>query len=97
MGVPVITRPADYFATRHSASHLGNVGLSDWIAPDVDTYVTMAVARAADIAALATLRATLRTRVAASPLCDAPRFARNLTTALRGVWRQWCKENSNAR
>ncbi len=97
MGVPVITRPADYFATRHSASHLANVGLADWIAPDVDAYVALAAARAADIAGLADLRATLRPRLAASPLCDAPRFGRNLAAALRGVWRQWCEENGDAR
>ncbi len=96
MGVPVVTRPGDYFATRHSASHLANVGLGDWVATDVDAYVTLASSRAGDIAALAALRATLRARMRASPLCGGPRFARNLAEALRGVWRQWCEENSDA-
>ena len=97
MGVPVVTRPGDYFATRHSASHLANVGLADWIAPDIDAYVESAAARAADIPALAGLRATLRAQMAASPLCDGPRFGRSLTAALRAVWRQWCEESSDAR
>ncbi len=97
MGVPVVTRPGDYFATRHSASHLANVGLGDWIAPDIDAYVALAASRAADIPALAALRDELRQRAAASPLCDAPRFGRNLATTLREVWRQWCEENSDAR
>ncbi len=97
MGVPVVTRPGDYFATRHSTSHLCNVGLEDWVAADIDAYVELAASRAADIAALTVLRGALRTRMAASPLCDAPRFGRNLAAALRGVWRQWCEENSDAR
>jgi predicted O-linked N-acetylglucosamine transferase (SPINDLY family) len=96
MGVPVVTRPGDYFATRHSASHLANVGLGDWVAADIDAYVALATSRAADIATLAALRGTLRARMAASPLCDTPRFARNLTAALRGAWRQWCEEDSDA-
>ncbi len=97
MGVPVVTRPGDYFATRHSTSHLCNVGLGDWVAADIDAYVELAASRAADIAALAALRGALRPRMAASPLCDAPRFGRNLAAALRRVWRQWCEENSDAR
>jgi len=83
MGVPTVTLPGDSFASRHSLSHLCNVGLSDWVAADTAAYIAIAVARAADLPALATLRGTLRARVNASPLCDAPRFGRNLGTALR--------------
>jgi hypothetical protein len=35
------------------------------------------------------MRAELRQRVAASPLCDGPRMARELMDVLRGVWRAW--------
>lgn len=97
MGVPVVTRPGDYFASRHSTSHLSNAGLGDWVASDIDSYVKLAVERAGDIPALAGLRASLRRRVAASPLCDAPLFGRNLAAALRGAWRQWCEETGDAR
>ena len=45
-----------------------------------------------DVAALAALRAGLRPRAKASPLCDAPRFGRNLGAALRHAWRAWCAE-----
>jgi predicted O-linked N-acetylglucosamine transferase (SPINDLY family) len=91
MGVPTVTVPAEIFASRHSMSHLSNAGLADWVAPDVAAYVELAVAKASDIEALAALRARLRARVKASPLCDAPRFGRSLGTALRFAWREWCK------
>jgi protein O-GlcNAc transferase len=38
------------------------------------------------------LRAGLRENVRRSPLCDAPRFGRNLGTALRQAWQAWCLE-----
>jgi protein O-GlcNAc transferase len=92
MGVPTVTLPGEIFASRHSMSHLCNVGLSDWVARDAADYVALAVAKAGDVAALAALRADLRPRAKASPLCDAPRFGRNLGTALRHAWRAWCSE-----
>ncbi|TCI00001.1 tetratricopeptide repeat protein [Roseococcus sp. SYP-B2431] len=86
MGVPVLTLTGGSFAARHAFSHLSNLGLQDWAAFDEDGYVTQAIARAADPEALAALRATLRERMAVSPLCDAPRFGRNLGEALRRAW-----------
>ena len=90
LGVPVVTLAGRSFAGRHSASHLRNCGLSDWVAPDLAAYQEIAVARAADLAGLARLRRELRERAAASPLGDAPRFAAQLGAQLRNVWRQAC-------
>jgi predicted O-linked N-acetylglucosamine transferase (SPINDLY family) len=91
MGVPTVTVPSETFASRHSMSHLSNAGLADWVALDLATYVELAVRRTSDIPALADLRAGLRAHVKASPLCDAPRFGRNLSEALRRAWRAWCE------
>ena len=90
MGVPTVTVPGETFASRHSASHLSNAGLADWVAPDIAGYIDRAVAAAGDIPRLAALRAGLRARVKASPLCDAPRFGRSLGAALRAAWQDWC-------
>lgn len=91
MGVPTLTLPGETFASRHSTSHMCNVGLADWVAADLDDYVALAALKAADLGALAELRAALRRRMAASPLCDAPRFGRALGVALRQAWRDWCE------
>ena len=89
MGVPVITCPGETFASRHSLSHLSSVGLTETIARDLDEYVELAVSLAGDLPRLAVLRAGLRERMAASPLCDGKRFARNLVSLLHDVWQRW--------
>ena len=91
MGVPVVTCPGETFASRHSLSHLANVGLTETVAGDAREYVALAVRLAGDLPHLAALRAGLRQRVARSPLCDGARFAGHLAQRLRNVWRQWCR------
>ena len=90
MGVPVVVRAGDRYVSHMGESILHNAGLSDWIAPDASAYVDLALQKAADLGALAALRAGLRDRMLASPLFDAPRFARNLEAAWRGMWQTWC-------
>ncbi len=96
MGVPTITLPGETFASRHATSHISNVGLADWVARDLSHYADLAVVKAADLGALASLRAGLRARVKASALCDAPRFGRGFDAALRHAWRAWCAERRAA-
>src|SRR5262249_17882120 len=91
MGVPVVTWPGETFASRHSLSHLSNIGLTETIAENHGDYVDRAVRLAADLPRLAALRAGLRDRMARSPLCDGERFAGHLATVLRDVWQQWCR------
>ena len=92
MGVPMITKRGDRFIAHQGESILHNVGLPDWIAADNEAYVNVAAARATDLSGLATLRAKLRSRLLASPLCDAPLFARNLEVAFRGMWQTYCSQ-----
>jgi predicted O-linked N-acetylglucosamine transferase (SPINDLY family) len=89
MGVPVLTCPGETFAGRHSLSHLSNVGLTETVVRDHDEYVELGVALAHDLPRLADLRARLRGQMAASPLCDGPRFAAHLMQVLRKAWQQW--------
>lgn len=89
MGVPVVTLPQTMIAGRQSASMLANLGLHDLIAPDADAYVRAAARLAADLDALARLRAGLRERFRASPLADYARFTADLERAYRSMWRHW--------
>ncbi len=89
MGVLVVSCPGETFASRHSLSHLSSVGLTETIARDLKEYVELAVSLAGDLPRLAALRAGLRQRMAASPLCDGKRFATNFMSMLQDVWEQW--------
>jgi len=93
MGVPVVSWPGPTFAGRHAASHLKNVGLDDWIVDSEEAYVDLAVSWANRLDDLAVLRQGLRDRLAASPLCDGRRFARNLEAAFRHMWRTTLEED----
>lgn len=95
MGVPTLTLPGETFASRHSASHMSNAGLTDWVVPTLHDYIETAIAKASDPRSLADLRAGLRARVKASPLCDSARFGRSLAEKLRSAWREWCNERSS--
>ena len=90
MGVPTLTMPGDTFASRHSASHLSNVGLSEWIVPDRVAYLDRAAYWPGELQALERLRLSLRERVRSSPLCDGERFGAAFGHALRAAWRTYC-------
>jgi predicted O-linked N-acetylglucosamine transferase (SPINDLY family) len=85
MGVPVVTLPGDTFASRHSLSPLHNAGLGDTVAGDEEDYLRIAAALVSDAEALAKRRASMRSTIAASPLCDLDAFASGFVSALATV------------
>ncbi len=89
MGVPVVTLRGDRHAGRVGASLLTQLRLTDLIAGSAEEYVEIAASLAGDPARLADLRRSLRPRMAASSLCDAPAFARKVEAAYRTMWRRW--------
>lgn len=91
MGVPTLALHGDRYVAHMGESILQAAGLPEWIARDEDDYVAKAAGFAGDLDALAATRANLRERLLASPICDAPGFARKLEQAFRGMWRQWCE------
>lgn len=90
MGVPVVTLAGAAHAARVGCSLLGAVGLDDLVARDVDDYVRIAAALAADSGRRRELHASLRRRVASSVLVDGASFARRFESAVRMMWRDWC-------
>lgn len=91
MGVPTLTLAGDSMLARQGASLMGAAGLSDWIATDPVSFVEKAIAFSADPASLAELRASLRSKVARSPLFDGKRFAENFEVVLRGIWNEYAQ------
>ena len=90
MGVPVISLAGQTAVSRAGLTILTNVGLTELVAGSLEEYVKIAADLAGDLPRLAALRAELRQRMQASPLMDAPRFARNIEAAYRQIWRRWC-------
>jgi protein O-GlcNAc transferase len=93
-GVPVLTLPGATSCSRSSASLLSAVGLDDWVAKDADDWLSRAHRLCADVNALATLRASLRERVKASPITDTKNFVKALENQFISVWKKWCAERS---
>ncbi len=90
MGVPVVTAVGDAAVGRAGWSQLSNLGLTELAARDDDEFVQIAQSLAEDAGRLQALRAGLRPRLMASPLCDAPRFARNIEAAYERMWEAAC-------
>ncbi len=90
MGVPVVTLSGPTFASRHSTSHLRNVGLPELVTDTEQNYIDTATRLAGDVEELKQLRRQLRAKMKASALCDAQRYTRELERALRGAWESWC-------
>ncbi len=88
MGVPVVTLAGQTGVGRGGVSILSNVGMKDWIAQNPDEYVRIAADHAKDWRQLSVLRGTLRDRMRQSPLMDGPRFARDVETTYRDMWRR---------
>ena len=90
MGLPVVALRGNTFLSRASLSVLTAAGCPEFSAADEHDYVARCVALAADLPRLDALRRGQRERLLASPLLDAAGFARDIETAYRRMWRDWC-------
>ena len=92
MGVPLVSLAGGHMMARMGADLLSHAGLSELVVETEEAYAEVAVALAEDPDRLRRLRSGLRTRVQASPLMDAAKFAANFAEAMRGMWWHWCKQ-----
>jgi predicted O-linked N-acetylglucosamine transferase (SPINDLY family) len=90
MGVPVISLAGHTHCSRVGVSMLTNVGLGELVAGSPEQYVATATEVAKNPGQLKALRQGLRERVAASPICNAPVFVRDLEGLYRQMWRELC-------
>ena len=96
MGVPVVTLAGESIAARAALMFLTACGLQEWITYNRRDYVSLACAAAGDVQRLADLRPQLRARLLASPVCDAPRFARAFEGLCRAAWERFVDEPPGA-
>jgi protein O-GlcNAc transferase len=89
MGVPVVSLAGHTAISRGGLSILSQLGLTELVAHTPQEYVAIASALALDPLRLTALRASLRERIRASPLMDAPGFTRDFESILRQMWRRW--------
>jgi protein O-GlcNAc transferase len=86
MGTPVLTLAGQTTAGRAGQAILNTIGLEEFVAHTPDEFVETGSKLANDVPRLIKIRRTLRFRLAASPLMDAPRFARNMEAAYQQMW-----------
>lgn len=89
-GVPIVTLAGERQVSRMGVTMLRAVGLSELIADSIDDYHNKAVALAHDIPRLSNIRATVRSAMVNSPLCDAGRYTRQLEDGFRKMWADCC-------
>jgi predicted O-linked N-acetylglucosamine transferase (SPINDLY family) len=97
MSVPVITLRRPTIAGRLSASILTTLGLTDWIAESPEQYVAIAARKAADLAALASLRKNLRPLFESSVIGNPQAYVQAVEKEYRQIWREWCARPRNVK
>lgn len=91
MGLPVISLVGRHHMSRVGLSILTRIGMEFFAASTPDEYVAKAVALAAKPDSLEKIRASMRTRLASSELCNNIGFARSLEQTYRKMWHQYCQ------
>ena len=88
MGVPVLTLQGKTHAGRMVASVLNSLGLEEWIAEDVESYIRIAGELCCDQEGLSRIRTQLRERMERSALRDEVGFTREFETLLESALQQ---------
>jgi predicted O-linked N-acetylglucosamine transferase (SPINDLY family) len=86
MGLPLVALRADEAAASASANTLAGLGYPEWVADDADGYLQRVLALIDSPSRLREHRATVRARMANSPLMDYPGRTRELEHAFRLMW-----------
>lgn len=88
VGVPLLTKTGDSFASRVAASLLHAVGLPELVTDSWEEYFSLAQALALGPARLAALRETLIARRLTAPLFDTQGFTQDLERLYQQLWLQ---------
>ncbi len=90
MGVPVLTVAGESYVSRQGVMQMLALGLPEFVAESPEALIPLAKMWMNKRPELSELRRTMRERLLASPLADAPRYVRNLEASLRAEWARRC-------
>ena len=90
MGVPTLTLAGRTVPGRQGAALMGHAGLGAFVATDAADFQEKGLHWADDLAALAAVRAGLRTRIEQSPIRRPEVIAAGVERAFRIMWQRWC-------
>lgn len=89
MGVPLVALQGDWSGGIMAATCVRTLGHPEWIASSPDEYVAIVSELAHNVDLRRELRRTQRTRMAASPLCNAPSMAADYENAFVHMYEEW--------
>ena len=89
MGVPVLTLKGNRYLFHFGESINSNLSMFDWVAKDLNDYVSKAISFTSDIHKLSEIRINLRKKMLQSPVCDAPRFSEHFSKMLWKMWKKY--------
>ncbi len=89
MGVPLVALEGHTIGGRMGASVLSSLGRPEWIAKTAYEYAAIVCALARNVELRKHLRATQRTQMAASDLCDARGLTRAVQEAFVAMYERW--------
>jgi protein O-GlcNAc transferase len=89
MGVPLISLRGAHLVSHVGMAILDALDMTFFAAQSADEYVAKAALLACDPASLEQIRNSLRHRMAASPILDAQRHARDVEQVYREIWTCW--------
>jgi len=92
MGVPLVALEGNWMGGRMTSTILRSLGKLEWVAQNEDEYAAIVVALARDVVGRRSLRATQRTLMANSPLCDAKGLTRALEDAFERMFDLWTEK-----
>jgi protein O-GlcNAc transferase len=95
MGVPTLTLLGKTAVGRAGWSQLCNLDLKELAAETPEQFIAIVARLAGDLPRLEDWRRTMRQRMLQSPLMDANRFARNMESVYRQIWRRWCRDRQS--
>ncbi|MEO1211064.1 MAG: O-linked N-acetylglucosamine transferase, SPINDLY family protein [Cyanobacteria bacterium J06638_20] len=95
MGIPLVMRVGQQFASRNSYTMLRNAGIDTGIAHSAEEYIAWGVRYGTDADLRNHVRERLRRSRQTAPLWNAKQFTRNLEAAFEQMWKRYLKRSAS--